>query len=616
MSLKSPSDVRRWGVALIFVLTPSIAFALVFRLGPDARALVDINLAYGLQYRVSDRDNAIIGRANGGKNSGMNFDDGNLNYKDGRLTSNMLRATAEVDLAWRDFGVFVRGYGFYDYENEEEDRDRTDLTEDAKELVGSDVELQDHYISARFEPAGRPLNLRLGNQVINWGEATFIQGGVNIVNPINLPLFQQPVGTLRDLARPVGMMWASATVSEFFNIETFYQYKWRKSILPPLGSYFSTTDVGSPGGTRAFIAAIASDQGTDLGPFGGFDPNFLATPRTDSEQPRDNGQWGITLRSIVPQWSDAKIGLHFAKYHSRLPVANFVTPNEAVFEANTAEATAAVARDLSEGFGIPLEGAQTVADLLAFDQYAKGSQIFVEYPEDIKMVGLSFSRTTVLTGTSIDGEIAHQWDVPMQIGFDPHSVAWLNGVEFLGYKDSQLGNPGPNETVKGWKRGEQTLVTLGFNQLFGPRFGASQTFLAGEVGWLHVWNMPNKSDLRLAAPAQNNDDVIRIGGSTRNYADQNSWGYRLAAGLTYPNVLGAVNLRPGISWSHDVEGNSPLPNGPGFLENRKSYTLRLGADYLNQTLQAAISYTSFFGAGRYNLLRDRDFINFNISFSF
>ena len=66
MSLKSLFDVQRYGLALILILAPSIAFGLIFRLGPDARALVDINLAYGLQWRVQDRDDDIIGEGNGG----------------------------------------------------------------------------------------------------------------------------------------------------------------------------------------------------------------------------------------------------------------------------------------------------------------------------------------------------------------------------------------------------------------------------------------------------------------------------------------------------------------------------------------------------------------------
>ncbi len=45
MSLKSLFHVQCWGPALILVLAPSIALGLIFRLGPEARALVDINLA-------------------------------------------------------------------------------------------------------------------------------------------------------------------------------------------------------------------------------------------------------------------------------------------------------------------------------------------------------------------------------------------------------------------------------------------------------------------------------------------------------------------------------------------------------------------------------------------
>ena len=423
MSLKSLFDVQRCGLGLILVLAPSIAFGLIFRLGPDARALVDINLAYGLQWRVQDRDDDIIGEGNGGNNATNNLDDGNLNYKQGRLTSNMVKATTEVDLEWRNFGAFIRGYGFYDYENEEEDRDRTDLTEDALEYVGSDIELLDHYISGRFEPVGQAINLRLGNQVINWGEATFIQGGVNIVNPVNVPLFQQPVGTLRDLYRPVGMMWGSATVRETFNVEAFYQYQWRKSILPPLGTYFSTTDVISPGATRAHALAALSDLGPDLGPLGGFDPNFVSIPRGDTDEADDGGEWGITLRGIVPQWGDAKIGLHFVNYHSRLPVANLVMPGKEAFEANTLESVIAGAEELQAGFGLGDAEALLSSTLLAYDQYTKGSSVFAQYPEDIKMVGLSFSRTTIGTGTTLDGEIAHQFDVPMQIGADPLALA-------------------------------------------------------------------------------------------------------------------------------------------------------------------------------------------------
>jgi hypothetical protein len=110
-------------------------------------------------------------------------------------------------------------------------------------------------------------------------------------------------------------------------------------------------------------------------------------------------------------------------------------------------------------------------------------------------------------------------------------------------------------------------------------------------------------------------DVIGRGGKESSYADADSWGYRLAAGMTYSNVLRAVNLRPRVVWSHDVNGNSPAPTGQ-FFEGKKAVSVGLGVDYLNRKIQGQISYTSFFGGGRHNVYQDRDFVNFSLSYSF
>jgi hypothetical protein len=84
--------------------------------------------------------------------------------------------------------------------------------------------------------------------------------------------------------------------------------------------------------------------------------------------------------------------------------------------------------------------------------------------------------------------------------------------------------------------------------------------------------------------------------------------------MDFNNAIGAVTLSPRIAWSHDVDGNSPGPGG-NFIEDRKAISFGLNADYL-KTWSADISYTDFFGAGRYNLLNDRDLVAFNIKYSF
>ena len=93
-----------------------------------------------------------------------------------------------------------------------------------------------------------------------------------------------------------------------------------------------------------------------------------------------------------------------------------------------------------------------------------------------------------------------------------------------------------------------------------------------------------------------------------------SWGYRMAAQLTYNNVIDGVNLSPRIQWAHDVQGISPQPAGP-FREGRKAVSIGVTATYLEQW-ELDLAYTDFFGAGRYNLLNDRDFLSATIKYSF
>ena len=93
-----------------------------------------------------------------------------------------------------------------------------------------------------------------------------------------------------------------------------------------------------------------------------------------------------------------------------------------------------------------------------------------------------------------------------------------------------------------------------------------------------------------------------------------SWGYRLVSRMDFNNALMGATLSPRIVFQHDVNGNSPGPAG-NFVEGRVTTTLGLMVNYQN-VYTADISYTQYNGAGRYNLVHDRDFIAGNIKYSF
>ena len=84
--------------------------------------------------RTQERDLDFVGIANGGRAESVNFDDGSLNYDRG-VFANELRLSADLTLGWRNFGFFIRGFGFYDFETQLNDRERTDLSHDARRLI-------------------------------------------------------------------------------------------------------------------------------------------------------------------------------------------------------------------------------------------------------------------------------------------------------------------------------------------------------------------------------------------------------------------------------------------------------------------------------------------------
>ena len=119
----------------------------------DWSGTIDTTLSYGASMRVQERDPELIGLANinplvaatpitdqinaPGRFS-VNSDDGNLNYDKNDLFSNAFKITSELSINYKEnWGAFARASYFYDWEN----ADRADLTEEAKEKVGTRLTL-------------------------------------------------------------------------------------------------------------------------------------------------------------------------------------------------------------------------------------------------------------------------------------------------------------------------------------------------------------------------------------------------------------------------------------------------------------------------------------------
>ena len=132
----------------------------------------DTTLTYGQAWRIESRDCRLIAIADGGCGRSPNIDDGNLNY-DTDMYSQALKVLTEVSLNYRGIGAFVRASALYD--NAADDTQRTPLSERSKDLVVDYTRLLDAFVYAKFDLGSMASELRLGRQVVSWGESTFIQ---------------------------------------------------------------------------------------------------------------------------------------------------------------------------------------------------------------------------------------------------------------------------------------------------------------------------------------------------------------------------------------------------------------------------------------------------------
>ncbi len=608
----TPRQVWRMLGWISLALWSSGSLAASVRAGP-VEALLDLTLSYGMLYRTESRDKDFIAIANGGNAPNANADDGNLNYDTG-IVSNMVAATGEVDLQWRNFDAFARSVAFYDFEQEDGNRPHREFDNATLNAVGSDIEMRDFFVGGQFNWGGLPVQLRVGDQVINWGEVTFVRDGVDSINPIDLVAAFQPARDLRDARTPQGMAWGVAQFTETIAVEGFYQYEWERLRLPAVGSFFSTSDLIGEGGLN--FATIGrgqfSDLGTDLDaaynlPAGtlGFDADYFKYPERFRDDPQDTGQYGLAVMAITQGNNALKIGLHYLRYHSRLPLIGTLTADQAAIDATTqadVDAVAATLEPVYLGEGLSPEEAQAAAEAtasdLVLDQYIGQAGYFTEYPEELEMFGLTFNTATLRTGTLLAAELSYHRDTPFQVALNEVYDASLSPVQFDdSYKDNALGVFGADERISGFVRLDRVQTAASAVQLFGRRLGATQSLVGVDGAWIHIRDYPGGNDVPLQAP----------GGG-----DENSWGYRIFGQLEYTSVFGGLNVKPQVLFTDDVKGNTPAPLS-AFREDRKSFTVALGLDYINRW-EMNLSYTNFFDGEPGNPLVDRDFIRLQLRY--
>lgn len=571
------------------------AQAVNFNIG-EIEGQFDSSLSVGASWSMRSPDRDLVGPNNGGQGQAQTGDDGRLNFKKGETFSKIFKGIHDLELRYRDTGVFVRGKYWYDFELKDESRLFKDIDDSNRKegAKSSGAEILDAFVYHNYAIGDLPGTVRVGKQVVSWGESTFIGNSINSINPIDVAAFRRPGAEIKEGLIPVNMLYLSQSLTDRLSMEAFYQLEWDQTIIDNCGTFFSTADVAADGcdnGYHIGSPAIAPLQPVAAAFGQGFrvDSEGVILPRAGDRDARDSGQWGLALRWLG---DETEYGAYFMNYHSRTPIVSTQNAGQATLDSLLGIIGAANAIVPGSGQGL----AQSV--MLGNGRY------YLEYPEDIRLYGLSFS-TTLPTGTAWSGEISYRPNLPLQINTTDITLSLLNPIA----AGTSPVTAGAGQDNVGYRRKEVTQVQTTFTHFFDQVMGAGRFTLVGEIGVAHVGGLESREDLRYGRDSLFGAYGFR--GDTNGFVTSTSWGYRVRGIWEYSNVFAGVNLKPNISWSHDVDGYGP--NGL-FNEGAKAVSFGIDADYRN-TYTASLSYTDFFG-GDYNVAVDRDFLALSFGVSF
>ncbi|WLH80267.1 DUF1302 domain-containing protein [Pseudomonas sp. FP2335] len=620
------------------------AFGVSFNIG-EVEGSFDSSLSVGASWSTEKANKNLIGSNNGGHGLSQTSDDGHLNFKRGETFSKIFKGIHDLELKYGDTGVFVRGKYWYDFELKDESRPFKDISDSNRKegAKSSGAQILDAFIYHNYNIADLPGSVRFGKQVVSWGESTFIGGGINSINPIDVSAFRRPGAEIKEGLIPVNMFYLSQSVTDNLSVDGFYQLEWDQTVVDNCGTFFSQPDVIADGcdnnlavlRTRqglsnalpapfrnAAFGALAA-QGVN---FGSPDEGAIVRRGPDRDA-RDSGQFGFAAHYMFEPL-DTEFGAYFMNYHSRAPI--FSGRGAAASKYSPANLVGSLM-----GQGLTLGQASAIAPSLLPFVVAGNSSYYVEYPEDIRLYGLSFS-TTLPTGTAWSGEISYRPNAPVQLN--------TTDILYSGLTPLAAVNPAAanysvlqgkaDQDQPGYRRKEITQLQTTFTHFFDQVMGAERLTVVGEVGFTHVGGLEKTSKARYGrdpsygpGPLPNGTcQTLNAGtltGAAQNnlsrycendgFTTANSWGYRARAIWDYNSVFAGINLKPSVAWSHDVSGYSPGPGG-NFEEGRKAVSLGLDAEYQN-TYTAGLSYTNFFD-GKYTTVDDRDFVALSFGMNF
>lgn len=558
-------------------------------IGPVSYKLGTI-LSAGTAWRMQGPDEAFIGRTNlegqenfcqpsaldpigtcvvsghaeylaGRGNMGNNADNGNINFDRYDMTFATAKLVSDLELNWGNSGAFFRVHGFYDWANaDRKDRHWNTIYQPAETELGSDkeedlvmnAELLDAYIYHDFDILDRTLSVKLGKQVISWGESLInVINSLNTISPPDAVKVRYPGMNLKEIFRPINAIDIGMDFTDNFSAEAFYLFDWTNVHIDPSGAFHSHADAAEAGGSYIMIdfgkgaedpdnlndsrltfanpvpieeagrGCFAPESvGLETHPYGYAHRGGLlgrTVCREPDNTPSDDGQWGLALRYYAEWLNDTDMGFYYMNYHSRLPYGSFRATIDGIDLQNAvgilpgAAETLTAIIDATAALPLPGNLALGTAEVAGALLVADTMNLILDYPEDIEVYGFSFNTT--FGDVSVSAEYAHRPNLPVQIGGadlvfyalapafgDSRRASIPSQVEL--YRNGPNGRiPNPGEFIPGYERlevGQGDVVSIWATS--NAPFWADQWIVIGEAGFTKIYDMPSRDELHFDGP--------------------------------------------------------------------------------------------------------------------
>lgn len=692
------------------------AAALDWELDNGATINWNTTLSVGSSWRASDpakqlytkADGALIGKTNGiaGNHAG---DIGDLNYAKGDIISMPFKLITDVEFKKGKFGFLVRAKAWYDQALENNSvrigngangfngtitpgpegpslpycfpnvsttaqllqciplsppgqnvwpkKALSDYGFSAEQKF-SNVYLLDAYVYDSVAVGDTDLQMRLGNQVINWGESVFIQG-VNQFNPIDVPAARRAGAELKEVLLPVWAAYINWGLP-VGSLEAFYQLKWNATAVDTCDTYWSGGHGAisvSPGHCATLTATTYSSSWGPVPQFGSEvfgQATGQYVPLVHGQDASNTGQYGLAFRVPVEKL-DTEFGLYWENIHARTPNAQLIMGTQ-VNELSAAQLATLQAIGLvnaagttyASGLRNPIPLFEGLAAFVPPLYSLPGVPLTPEtgrlvYPEDLHIYGLS--AATNILGWSTSAELSYQANVPVSINGNDLLTASLTGLGPMAQKAAAAFAKGEGAHLDGWGRFDKTQFQANTIKTFNRVLWADTFALVAEVGfqWNNVPDYKKAGSIRygrnsvygfadgpwlaqqIPIPGLSTCNPALIGSALNGLYNSSpkgckndgfvtdfAWGYRLRANADYYNVFGSgVTVTPSVYWADDVSGVSM---DPAFNAGRQVLGLGVKFNY-NKKYTLDLNYQTY-ANNNYDPTFDRDFYSIAASVTF